>query len=96
MSNEIEKQKDEEEPVRVRFQCCIRTMPFEFIFNAEGFLICPEHHERRYGWRSPRLKRYELAPFNPENPQYIWRPVHGESHLERDQAIVRELLGPIE
>lgn len=86
----------EEEPIRVRFMCCLRTVPFELIFDKEGFLICPEHHERRYGWRSPRHKRYEVVPFNPEHPQYIFRRDHSKSPLEHDQDFVRELLGPVE
>jgi hypothetical protein len=68
-----------EEPTRIRFLCCWRTMPFDPVFDSEGFLICPEHHERRYGWRSARVKGN--------------RPDFRESRLEQDQSIVRELFG---
>jgi hypothetical protein len=68
-----------EEPVRVRFMCCLQTMPFAAVFDSEGFLICPEHHQRRYGWRSARVKHN--------------RPAFAETRLEQDQAIVHELFG---
>jgi hypothetical protein len=68
-----------EEPVRVRFICCVRTMPFDPRFDDEGFLVCPEHLQRRYGWRSPRVI------YN--------RPDFSQSLLEHDQAFFRELFG---
>jgi hypothetical protein len=86
----------EEEPIQVWFLCCKRTVPFEMIFDREGFLICPEHKSRRYGWRSPGMKQYETVPFNPENPQYVWRRDYSKSPLEHDQDFVRDLLGPVE
>jgi len=70
-----------EEPIQVRFQCCVRTMPFEKMLDLAGFLICPEHLERRYGWRSARV--------TAERP----RGNYGESPLEQDRAIVKELFG---
>lgn len=71
----------DEQPIRVRFMCCLRTMPFEKKLDEEGFLICPEHEMRRYGWRSARI--------TADHP----RGHYGESSLEQDQAIVRELFG---
>jgi hypothetical protein len=66
-----------EEPVRVRFQCCTRLLPFDPAFDDEGFLVCPEHGERRYGWRSPLVTGT--------------RPDFSKSRLEQDQAFVREI-----
>lgn len=84
--------------VRVRFLCCIQIMIFEPVFDKEGFLICPVHHQRRYGWRGPRKKIYKVAPIesDPEKQQYIARPDYSETALEVDQAIVQELFGESE
>lgn len=82
--------------IRVRFLCCTQIMVFEPVFDKDGFLICPIHHQRRYGWRSPRLKQHKVHPFDPERPEYVSRPDHSESLLERDQAVVRELFSESE
>jgi hypothetical protein len=76
---------EEEVVVQVRFICCSKTIPFDPVFDFEGFLICPVHGERRYGWRSSRV--VDSSKWN--------RPNYGESSLEQDQAIVKELFGDI-
>lgn len=88
MSSEI---VSEEKPVRVLFLCCLRTMPFEPKFDEEGFLICPEHSQRRYGWRSAKLKRYNAYPFDHAEPQYIWRPDFSQTPLEQDKALTLDI-----
>lgn len=82
---------EEEKVVQVRFICCLRTMPFELTLDKEGFMVCPDHKQRRYGWRSARKKQHKVSPFNPEKPEYVYRPDYSETRLEQDQAIVRDL-----
>lgn len=79
--------------VAVRFICCTHGAAFEPKFDAEGFLICPLHNARRYGWLSPRQRLYKSVPFDPEDPKYIMRLDYDESPIQRDRAIVRELVG---
>lgn len=75
----------------IQFMCCTQIMDFEPVFDDEGFLVCPIHNQRRYGWRSPLLKQHKSHPFDPQKPQYVSRPDHSGSLLERDQTFVREL-----
>jgi|GEM_PF-4721100 len=61
------------------FLCCAQVMPFDRIHDMAGFLICPEHHERLYGWRSQEFRPGRLYS--------------GMTQLERDQARAAELFG---
>jgi hypothetical protein len=72
---------DNEKPKQMRFLCCTKTMPFERTHDLAGFLVCPEHQMRRYGWRSPRITR--------DRP----RGDFGTPLLEQDQTIAKELFG---
>jgi hypothetical protein len=80
-----------ERPTQVRFLCCLRNMPFKRTLDNEGFLVCPEHKQRRYGWRSANLKRYNAYPFDHADPQYVWRPDYSQSALEQDQLISADI-----
>lgn len=75
------------EAVQVRFVCCTQKLTSPS-FDREGFLICPEHHERRYGWLSPRLRPEKAYPFDPAKPEYVNKPDWSESHIDADRAIV--------
>jgi hypothetical protein len=83
---------EDENGTVVRFLCCRHTFNGERpVFDSDGFIICPEHGQRRYGWRSPRFKQHKAFPFDAANPQYIWRPDFSESRLEQDEAVVHDL-----
>jgi hypothetical protein len=93
---QVKDERLEEKQPSVRFQCCTKLVsaihgPQGVYTDAEGFLACPEHGQRRYGWRSPRTKFFRVHPFNPAKPQYIERPLWGESDIERDKIIQRNL-----
>jgi len=82
----------EEQPKQIRFICCMQTMPFEIGLDEGGYLVCPEHGRRRYGWQSHRKVPKKAYPFDPDNPTYIFRPDYGKTLLQHDQDIVRELM----
>ena len=80
----------------VRFICCFKTMPFEIKTDETGFLVCPEHGRRRYGWMSHRKVPKKAYPFDPENPTFVSRPDYGKTLLQHDQDIVQELQASVE
>lgn len=91
-----EQVKEPPPPKKVRFLCCLQTMPFGIIVDEEGYIVCPEHKERRYGWRTHRKIARKAYPFDPDDPQYVFRSDYGKTLLQHDQDFVRELLGPVE
>lgn len=104
MSSNVETAK----PRFVRFLCCIKTIERirnygqaglagdksarPFYIDGEGFLICPEHGLRRFGWLSPRQTEFPSVPQDLDKPrQTVLRTNHSETHIERDKAIRSEL-----
>lgn len=79
--------------VTVRFICCRRrlTSQDDIKLDSEGFIICPDHGERRYGWRSAPMKQHKLHPFDPDKPKFIERPHFGLSLLDADKRVQESL-----
>ena len=92
----------------VSFVCCTKTVERiknygqsglfgdpntrPFYIDTQGFLVCPEHGGRRFGWQSVRKTEYPSIPQNLDRPpQTILLNNYTESTLERDQSIRREL-----
>lgn len=76
--------------LKVRFICCEHTYEQRELptRDSEGFLACPIHGMRRFGWRTVRMKLYKAHPFDAAKPQYVERPAWSETDIERDRAIV--------
>jgi hypothetical protein len=78
----------------MRFMCCWHTFRIgdELRLDEEGFLICPEHAQRRYGWKSPRRRSVPAHPFDPMRPRYVDAVDYAENDLGRDQAVTAEFM----
>ena len=89
---------------KVKFLCCEQAVsalcgesanPDEFVnvscIDTEGFLVCPKHGGRRYGWRSPRMKLYRVIDKETGLTDVKLVAIWGESDIERDRFIQSEL-----
>ena len=69
------------------------TLPLD----TEGFVICPAHGMRRYGWRSMPTKSHVTTPASSTQPaQTLQRPDYSfagnDGPLRADQKWAREFL----
>lgn len=87
----------EPQPTQLRFICCTQSYAPGSVpttFDEEGFVVCPEHGQRRYGWKSPRRTPFVIVPYSLDergekrtHDQVNWN----ETPLERDRAVVGDL-----
>lgn len=73
--------------ILVRFMCCQREVDQDTLLgqDEEGFVVCSEHKERRYGWRSAPMSAHLVR--NPENkPETIYRPNYSIPAIDADRA----------
>lgn len=87
----------EPQPTLVRFICCTQSYAPGVIpdtFDEEGFIICPQHKQRRYGWKSARKTPYVSHPpaLDSRGQKVMIECVNwSEKPLERDRAVVGDL-----
>lgn len=51
-------------PLRMICGCLLRSSD-PFVQDDEGFVICPTHEARRYGWRSVPYRRDAMGAWSP-------------------------------
>lgn len=54
------------------------------IVDEEGFVLCPNHDARRYGWKSRIRIPHKAFPFDEKNPEFVMRPAFGISEQENE------------
>jgi hypothetical protein len=106
-----EEVKGKFKPVVIRFQCCTKQFRLgdKIVCDDEGFAVCPDHKQRRYGWRSlptklVKLHKHPGSPTGTEDefkamPDYSFsfKPQAADRHVMRELGftlIVEEVLEP--
>lgn len=92
---------DKATSVRVRYVCCTQEVSkVEALrFDADGYLVCPVHSERRYGWLSSPMKAHKITTRKDDNAhaeqEIILRPDWGCRPIDADANYVLALKSQI-
>lgn len=62
-------------PLRMICGCLLHTSD-PFVTDSEGFIVCPTHNERRYGWRS-----VPYASYAPVRGMGAWTSLEYEAYV---------------